>query len=59
MATHSPILLGIPGARLIQLSGDGLQPISFDDAESVQLTRAFLNDPGRFLHHLLSDASAR
>lgn len=55
VATHSPILLGYPGATILELSDSGIQQVAFDDAPQVELTRAFLADPQRFLRHLLSD----
>lgn len=55
IATHSPILLAIPGARLYEFGSDGIHPIEYDDAEPVTLTRAFLDAPERFLTHLLAD----
>jgi predicted ATPase len=55
VATHSPILLGYPGATILELSDSGIQQVAFDDAPQVELTRAFLADPQRFLRHLLRD----
>ncbi len=57
IATHSPILLAVPGARIIQVDADGATTeVSYDAAMPVAVTRAFLADPRRFLHHLLNDA---
>jgi predicted ATPase len=53
IATHSPILLGYPDAAILMLDEDGIRPIPFDEAPQVELTRAFLDDPQRFLRHLL------
>ena len=53
VATHSPILVGYPEATILRLDGDGIQPIGFDEVEQVDLTRSFLDDPARFLRHLL------
>lgn len=56
VATHSPILLAVPGARILQIDPDGeIKRVSYDEADPVALTRGFLADPGRFLHHLFSD----
>jgi predicted ATPase len=54
VATHSPILLGYPDASILELNDDGIRTISFDEAPQVELTRAFLEDPQRFLRHLLA-----
>jgi predicted ATPase len=53
IATHSPILLGYPDATILELSDAGIRRIEYDEAPQVELTRAFLEDPQRFLRHLL------
>ncbi len=55
VATHSPILLGYPGATIFELNDSGIRKVAFDDAPQVELTRSFLGDPQRFLRHLLRD----
>jgi predicted ATPase len=55
IATHSPILLGFPDARIYVLEEeDGIRHIGYDEAPQVELTRAFLDDPGRFFRELLA-----
>lgn len=57
IATHSPIVLAVPGARILQIDGDGeLEQIGYDDAEPVRLTRNFLADPQNFLRHLITES---
>ncbi|MFI9243995.1 AAA family ATPase [Streptomyces sp. NPDC053086] len=54
IATHSPVLLALPGATIMEISGEGvLEQVDFDQALPVRLTRAFLASPGRFLRDLL------
>jgi predicted ATPase len=55
VATHSPILLGYPGATILELSDDGIRKVDYEETQQVELTRSFLEDPQRFLRHLLSD----
>ncbi|HET8607525.1 MAG TPA: AAA family ATPase [Gaiellaceae bacterium] len=55
VATHSPILLGFPAATIYELGEDGFARVAWEQTEHVQLTRSFLEDPGRFLRHLLAD----
>jgi len=55
VATHSPILLALPDAAIFQLSKDGIARVSYEEAESVELTKSFLDSPERFLRHLLAD----
>lgn len=52
IATHSPILMALPGARILSFETDGLREVPYDDVEHVRLTREFLDAPGRFLRHL-------
>ena len=55
IATHSPILLGYPGAT-IYLFGEGApEPIAFEETEHYQITRSFLEHPERMLRELLRD----
>lgn len=47
IATHSPILLAVPRARILEIGDDGgLRTVDYDDALPVRTTRAFLADPG-------------
>jgi predicted ATPase len=56
IATHSPVLLSVPGARILQFDEDGrIEQVSYDDAEPVNLTRRFLADPARYLRYVLED----
>ena len=55
IATHSPILLGYPDATILELGDDGIRRVGYEDTQQVELTRSFLDDPQRFLRHLLAD----
>lgn len=48
MATHSPILTAIPGARIVELDEDGFHTREWKNLMSVALYRRFLADPGYF-----------
>lgn len=52
IATHSPILTAMPGARILQLSANGVSEVTWDQVEAVQLSRSFLNDPQPKLREL-------
>ncbi|MFT3694911.1 MAG: AAA family ATPase [Kofleriaceae bacterium] len=52
IATHSPILMAYPGARIYQLSTAGIQPIAYEETEHYSLTRDFLNSPERYFKNL-------
>ena len=56
IATHSPILLALPGATILEIGDDGaITRVSYDDALPVRLTREFLAAPERLLRILLDD----
>ena len=59
IATHSPILLAYPGARIFSFDGGRVGEVAFGDLEHVNLTREFLNEPERYLRRLLSDEGRR
>ncbi len=52
IATHSPILLALPGATILLAENGVLAPAEWDDLEHVRVTRAFLNDPESVLRRL-------
>jgi predicted ATPase len=55
IATHSPILLACPGARIYELDEAGAQRVEYDDVGVVRLTRGFLDAPERYLRAILED----
>ena len=55
IATHSPILLACPDARIYELDDDGFRECAYDDLDAVRLTRGFLGDPERYLRAALGD----
>lgn len=52
VATHSPILMALPGASILDLNQVPPQPVEWDQTEHVRLTRDFLAHPQRYLRHL-------
>ncbi|GHU74936.1 ABC transporter ATP-binding protein [Clostridia bacterium] len=55
IATHSPILMAFPGAEVILLDEEGIRTVDYRETEHYQITRMFLDNPGRMLRHLLAD----
>jgi predicted ATPase len=55
VATHSPILLATPGARIYELDERGLAPCAYDDLDTVRLMRGFLEAPERYLRAALEE----
>lgn len=55
IATHSPILLSYPNARIIQFDGSGISEVAYEDTEHFVVTRDFLNHYPRRLDQLFQD----
>lgn len=52
VATHSPLLLALPGAEILLFEDGAIRRTAFEEVEHVRLTRDFLNNPQAFLRHL-------
>ena len=52
MATHSPILLAIPGARILQLSENGIEEVEYQDTDLYRTYWAFIKNPQAFVDRL-------
>jgi predicted ATPase len=55
IATHSPILLAYPRAKIVQFDENGLSEVEYEDTEHFYVTRDFLNNYERRIETLLSD----
>lgn len=58
IATHSPILLAYPNARILQFDASGIYEVAFEDTEHYAVTRDFLNHYPRRLEQLLGENEA-
>lgn len=54
IATHSPILMTIPGAEILQIEDGAISPIRLQDTLHYQVTRGILENPDRFWRHMES-----
>jgi predicted ATPase len=60
VATHSPLLVSLPGAALIEIGDWGLRAVDrYDDLELVRSWRDFLSSPDLYLRHLTGDDAER
>jgi predicted ATPase len=55
LSTHSPVLAAIPGATIYEVGDWGLRRCAWDDLELVQRYRGFLDDPRRYLRHVVEE----
>ena len=52
VATHSPVVAATPGARILEVTADGLTERRWRDLDLVQHWTAFLADPDSYLRYL-------
>ena len=52
IATHSPLLMAYPNARIYCLGTSGIERVAYEDTEHYRITRDFLNSPERFFKTL-------
>jgi predicted ATPase len=52
IATHSPILMALPGARILVFEDGTIRPTPYEEVEHVRVTRGFLAHPDRYLREL-------
>ena len=55
IATHSPILLGYPNARIVVLDNDGYSVARYEETDPYRVTKAFLDDPATALAKIFQD----
>jgi len=55
ISTHSPILVGFPGAQILSFDGGNIHLAGYEQIPSVQISKRFLADRQRFLTQLLRD----
>lgn len=53
--SHSPILLGIPGAKILTFDEGHVHEIAYEETESYQITKLFLENREYFLERLLKE----
>ena len=54
VVTHSPILLGLPGAEILTFDEGTVRPCEYEDTDSYIVTRMFINNREMILRRLLS-----
>lgn len=55
IATHSPILLAFPGARIYSFDQGAIHQERYENLDHVRVMRDFLNNPSLFIRHLLDE----
>ena len=52
IATHSPILMSIPGASIYEVNEEGMEKTDLEETDHYKITKSFLNNPEMYLRHL-------
>lgn len=55
IATHSPILLGIPDASILSFDDGKINEITYEETESYKITELFINNKESLLNNLLNN----
>lgn len=55
IATHSPILMAYPHARIYEISEAAWDVVQYEETKHFQLLEQFYADPQRFVYHLLKE----
>lgn len=55
IATHSPILLGMPGAKIYSFDDGNIHSCTYEETESYLVTEMFINHREQLLHSLLTE----
>jgi predicted ATPase len=55
MATHSPMLMAYPNARLLRLSKYGLEPVTVEQTDHYKVMREFCADPAGFVEAAIEE----
>jgi predicted ATPase len=55
IATHSPILMGYPGATIFQFNESSIEVVPYRDTDHFRITKAFLDRTEQMLAELMND----
>ena len=55
IVTHSPVLLGLPGAEILSFDDGPIHPCTYEETDSYQVTSMFINNREQILHRLLDE----
>ena len=55
IVTHSPVLLGLPGAEILSFDGGLIHPCAYEETDSYIVTSMFINHREQILRRLLGE----
>ncbi|MDL4840869.1 AAA family ATPase [Aquibacillus rhizosphaerae] len=54
IATHSPIVMAYPNAKILQLTADGIMELQLEETHHYTFMKQFFEDKDRMLYHLFN-----
>ncbi len=57
IATHSPIIMAYPNARILQITESGIDPVHYEDTAHFRTTKLFINGYQRLLESILNSSA--
>ncbi len=55
ISTHSPILMGFPGAQILQLSENRIEEVEYESTDHYLITQQFLENPQIMFKYLFEE----
>ena len=55
IATHSPIILAYPHAKIVELNGEGMREVQYEETEHYRVTKQFFERRERMIEEVLGD----
>src|SRR5438046_670023 len=55
IATHSPILMAYPRAKILMLEDNGFTEVRYEDTEHYAVTKQFINNPVQMIETMLAN----
>ena len=55
IATHSPMIMAFPGARVYEFSEEGIEEKDYRETEHFQLMKSFMQNPEHMMKYILED----
>ena len=59
MATHAPMLMAYPNARLLRLTKYALEPVTVTETDHYRVMREFFEDPTGFVEAVIDEWTPR
>jgi len=52
IATHSPMIMAMPNAKIYEIDNEGMNHVQLEETEHYHITKSFLDNPEVYLRHL-------